>query len=554
MGLWLALGLMTLLAVGLVVVPLVRRAGLVASRRDYDLRVYRAQLAELTREQERGVLGEPEAEAARREVERRMLSADAADRQAGQTPWSGRHWGSAVVLLIGLPALAGGLYWQLGSPSQPAAPFAERAGERAQLAAAQDRQQEALQSLQPVIARLEARLQSDPDDLEASLRLGRAYALAGQFERAAGTYRDAIARHEGVAELHSALGEALVMASAGTVGGEARAAFDHALDLDAGDVRARFYAGLAMLQRGEQQGALDAWVSLIEDAPADAPWLPDLRQRTAALAQELGVDPERALPAGRPGLAAEGEVDTAAARAAAARLEAQLPANPQDYQGWIRLAQAWVQLGEPARAQDALRRGAEAYPDAPLVQQQFQTAAVELGLERADGATGPGGPTAEQTRALEAMSPAERQEMIRGMVDGLAARLAQQPEDVEGWRMLGRSWAVLGEPAKSAEAYAQVASRLPDDITAQVDYAEALLAQQSIDQPPSPEIVAQLQQVLELDGDNPIALFHLGRAAAARGDTAAAVRHWRRLIAQLPADAPVRTELERLLENMQADG
>jgi cytochrome c-type biogenesis protein CcmH len=476
MGLWLALGLMTLIAVGLVVAPLVRRAGPAASRRDYALRVYRAQLAELAREQDRGLLGEREAEAARLEVERRILALDAAERQARQTAlWRGRrHWVSAVVLLIGLPALAGGLYWQLGAPSQPAAPFAQRAEERAQLAAAQDREREALRSIETMIARLEARLESDPGDLEASLGLGRAYALAGQFERAAGTYRDAIARHEGVAELHSALGEALVMASGGTVGEEARAAFDGALDIDADDVRARFYAGLAMLQRGEQQGALDAWVTLIEDAPADASWLPDLRRRTAALARDLGLDPDRALPASRPASAAE--------------------------------------------------------------------------------AGAPPGATAEQMRAVEAMSEEERQEMIRGMVDGLAARLEQQPDDVEGWRMLGRSWAVLGETAKAAEAYAQVASRLPDDVTAQVDYAEALLAQQSIEQPPSPEVVAQLQEILQLDDDNPIALFHLGRAAAARGDTAAAVRHWQRLIAQLPADAPVRSELERLLENMQTDG
>jgi cytochrome c-type biogenesis protein CcmI len=50
MGLWLALGSMTLIAVGLVVAPLVRRVGPAAGRRDYDLRVYRAQLAELARE------------------------------------------------------------------------------------------------------------------------------------------------------------------------------------------------------------------------------------------------------------------------------------------------------------------------------------------------------------------------------------------------------------------------------------------------------------------------------------------------------------------------
>jgi cytochrome c-type biogenesis protein CcmH len=228
------------------------------------------------------------------------------------------------------------------------------------------------------------------------------------------------------------------------------------------------------------RSALDAWVRLIEDAPADAPWLPDLRQRTAALAQELGLDPDRALPAGRPVAAESGK--------------------------------------------------------------------------HANGAAAPPGPSEAQMRAAEAMSPAERQEMIRDMVGGLAARLEQQPDDIEGWRMLGRSWAVLGDSAKSAEAYRQAASRSPDDAAVQVEYAEALLAQQSMDQPPSPEAVAQLRHILELDPDNPVALFHLGRAAAANGDNSAAARHWQRLLARLPADTPVRMELERLLQGLHADG
>lgn len=475
MALWLALGMMTVVAVGLAVAPLVRRAGAAASRLDYDLRVYRAQLAELAREQERGLLGEREAEAARLELERRMLAADAADRERRHTAAArGRHWATAMLLLVGLPALAGGLYAHLGSPHQQSAPFAGRAEERQQLAA---RQQEALPQLEAMIARLETQLATDPDDLEASIRLGRAYALAGRFDRAAQTYRQAIGRHRDRAELHSALGEALVMASDGIVGQEASAAFQQALELDAADVRARFYRGLAMLQRGERQAALDAWTGLIEDTPADAPWLPDLRQRTTALAEDLGLDPDRALPASRPAQAAE-----------------------------------------------------------------------------ADVARGSRDPTAEQTQAAQAMSAEDREQMIRGMVDGLAARLEQQPDDVEGWRMLGRSFAALGEPENSAQAYAQVARRLPDDVTAQVDYASALLARQSLDQPPSPEAVAQLQRILELDADNPVALFHLGRAAAARGDTGTAAEHWQRLLARLPADAPVRPELERLLEDLQADG
>jgi cytochrome c-type biogenesis protein CcmH len=475
MGLWLALGFMTVVAVGLAVAPLVRRARAAASRRDYDLHVYRAQLAELAREQERGLLGAREAEAARLEVERRMLAADAADRERRpRSATHGRHWAMAVAVLVALPGLAAGLYAYLGSPHQPGAPFAGRADERSQQAA---RQQETLPSVESMIARLEAQWASAPNDLQMALRLGHAYALAGRFARAAEIYRQAISRHPEVAELHSALGEVLVLASDGIVGPEARAAFDQALARDAGDARARFYGGLAMLQRGERQEALDTWIGLMADTPADAPWLPDLRQQTAALAEDLGLDPERTLPATRP------------ARAAAA-----------------------------------------------------------------DGAGDTNGPTPEQMQALEAMPAEERQAMIRGMVDGLAARLEQQPDDVEGWRMLGRSFAALGEPAKSAEAYRQVASRLPDDVTAQVEYAEALLAQESMDQPPSPATVAQLEGVLALDSDNPVALFHLGRAAVARGDAETAARHWRRLLTQMPADAPARAQLERLLQNLQADG
>ena len=277
------------------------------------------------------MLGEAEAAAARLELERRMLAADAADRQTREAPsMRRRSWVSATVLLIGLPTLAGALYWQLGSPNQSAAPFAGRAAERAQLAAAQDRQQEGPQ-VEALIAQLEARLQSAPDDLETSVRLGQAYALAGQFERAASTYRTAVARHPDVAALHSALGEALVMASGGMVGDEARAPSSERSRAIRAMSRARFYAGLAKLQRGDRQAALHAWVDLIEDTPADAPWLPDLREQAAALATELGLDPARALPPGSP--AGTTAADAPDARAAAARLEAQLAANPKDYRG-----------------------------------------------------------------------------------------------------------------------------------------------------------------------------------------------------------------------------
>jgi cytochrome c-type biogenesis protein CcmH len=75
MILWLTLGAMTVLALAMMLAPLLRRSSAAPVRREFELEVYRAQLQELARERERGMLGAEEAAAARLEVERRMLAA-----------------------------------------------------------------------------------------------------------------------------------------------------------------------------------------------------------------------------------------------------------------------------------------------------------------------------------------------------------------------------------------------------------------------------------------------------------------------------------------------
>jgi cytochrome c-type biogenesis protein CcmH len=156
-------------------------------------------------------------------------------------------------------------------------------------------------------------------------------------------------------------------------------------------------------------------------------------------------------------------------------------------------------------------------------------------------------------QALQGRPPAEQAEMIRGMVAGLAARLEADPDDIEGWRMLARSYRVLGESAKAAEAAQQIARLLPEDAAAQIDYGEALLAQQDAEQPLTPALVEQWQKVAALDADNPQALFLLGRAAAEAGELARARELWQRLLAAMPADAPQRARLEGLLDQLGAE-
>lgn len=459
MSLWLTLAAMTGLAAALVAWPLLRPQRRGGGRRDYELRVYRAQLEELARERERGLLGAREADAARLEVERRMLAADAAAERAGEgrRP-TGARW--AIALLIALPLLAGGLYWQLGRPDLPSAPFAGRAEELAGRRAGES------EPSARIVAQLEQRVAQSPDDLEAWQRLGQAYELAGRPEDSVRVYRRALALDDGDGRLHAALGEALVMASGGVVTPAAQQAFDRALELDAADPRARFYHGLALLQAGDERGAFDAWVALIEGSPADAPWLPELRRRVASLAADLGLDPA----------------------------------------------------------------GVAAPPAA------------------ADGEAAPG-PTREQMQAAGDMPPEERAAMIRDMVAGLAARLEEQPDDIDGWRRLGRSYQVLGEPQKAADALRHVAEARPEDVGAQLDYADALLAT-APDDAPSPAALEQMRRVLALDPRNPLALFYLGQAAAQAGDTAAARQHWQLLLAQVPPDAPERAQIQRLIDQL----
>lgn len=62
------------------------------------------------------------------------------------------------------------------------------------------------------------------------------------------------------------------------------------------------------------------------------------------------------------------------------------------------------------------------------------------------------GPTREQMEAARAIPPSQQDEMVRGMVEGLANRLRQNPRDAEGWIRLMRSRMVLNQPDQAREA------------------------------------------------------------------------------------------------------
>lgn len=142
---------------------------------------------------------------------------------------------------------------------------------------------------------------------------------------------------------------------------------------------------------------------------------------------------------------------------------------------------------------------------------------------------------------LRGLDPQQRQgasigmQEIEAMVQRLADRLAQNPDDAEGWRMLGRSYGVMGRFAEAANAYARAAARLPRDAGLLVDLADALAMARGQKLQGEPEEL--VLRALQLDPQNLKALALAGTAAFDRGDYLAAARHWQKMLPHLPADS-----------------
>lgn len=175
---WLVFGLAALLALAPLLFSL-RGAAMVHGRRETDLALYRAQLAELDRDRAEGRITAAEYEAASSETGRRLIAAaDAAD------PGASRGSAMPVVLsLLLVPALALGVYLASGSPGLPAAPFAEIDAQR----------QEDTRLLTELRTRIRALDQTSEQARQGWLLLGEAERARGELAAAAEAYRSALA-------------------------------------------------------------------------------------------------------------------------------------------------------------------------------------------------------------------------------------------------------------------------------------------------------------------------------------------------------------------------
>lgn len=339
--------------------PMLRKQTYFLGRKTGTMAILHDQLKEIDADVARGVLSAAEAEGAAIEIKRRILALEKSNTNAEKLALPASERQGRWLLATGaalVPAFAVGLYAFLGSPNVASQPYASRIAETQELARVAD-----------LTARLRQRLEADPQSpTDGWIVLGQTYMRLNRYEEAVDVFAKLIKRSDATSGAYSQYAEALVASERGLVTPKAEAAADKALALDADNVAGTFYKALALEQSGAEKRAFDMLKERLDRETSFAQWMPTVLAQANRIAATIGEQP--------------------------------------------------------------IRVGTVADSDMP-------------------------GPTASDIEAAGAMSSEDRQAFIRSMVDRLANRLENEPEDLDGWLRLARAYVVLGEKAKALDAY-----------------------------------------------------------------------------------------------------
>ncbi|MGX9355381.1 c-type cytochrome biogenesis protein CcmI [Roseobacteraceae bacterium S113] len=370
---------LAVLTAAFVLAPVLRRSEARVDHAEGALAIFADQIAEVDREEARGLITPSDAEAARVEIKRRMLST--AKTRTAASHGSSAKWPMFALALMA-PAFGGLIYAQVGSPGAQSLPFADRAEERAGDA-------EIIQ----LTNELRARLTNDPEGgpTDGWVLLGQTYMRMNRPGDAALAFGRIADRPDANSSVLSQYAEALITAEGGIVTNRAVVIVERARALDARNPAALYYWALWLNQEGRTAEAIEAMGARISQEGEYRPWM-DFYVAT--------------------------------------------------------MSNMSTQAGGP-----------------PLALETFLTP------QR--------GPSQDDIAAAQDLSEEERAAFIRSMVDGLAARLEEEGDDLDGWMQLGRAYMVLGERENALAAFQSAAGLLDalpaDDIRRQI-VAEGLSA------------------------------------------------------------------------------
>jgi len=263
-----------------------------------NLALFKQQLSELDADLAAGKLDQRVYESARRDLERELLN-DLGDRDpltaAAAEPRAARGVRglpgprlTALALLFALPISAWALYTMIGN--QAIIPELERvavAGGGAQPSTPDD-----MPPLEDLVARLEQRLEQQPDDAEGWMMLGRTYFATGEREQAQEALARAYALTPTDPMIVLAYAESIATNNDNQLEGRPAELISEALGLDPENATARWLAAMVAFQRGQFRSAATTWQKLLDGMEPDSDDAVEIRSLIEEAERRAGVPPE----------------------------------------------------------------------------------------------------------------------------------------------------------------------------------------------------------------------------------------------------------------------
>jgi cytochrome c-type biogenesis protein CcmH len=162
---------------------------------------------------------------------------------------------------------------------------------------------------------------------------------------------------------------------------------------------------------------------------------------------------------------------------------------------------------------------------------------IVLYLVRPNIPSTPPAPPAQATIAKGEKMPPDHAQVVEDM----AARLELNPNDGNGWSMLGQSYAMMGRYADAVKAYEKAVKLIPNNAQLLVDFADVLAVANDRNLLGKP--VDLINQALKLDPNNIKGLALIGSAAFQAKDYAGAIKYWEKMLKLLPPDTPLAKQM-----------
>ncbi|MDA9929826.1 cytochrome c-type biogenesis protein CcmH [Alphaproteobacteria bacterium] len=203
--------------------------------------------------------------------------------------------------------------------------------------------------------------------------------------------------------------------------------------------------------------------------------------------------------------------------------------------------------------------------DAPwidLLAENIADAAAAGGIDLAQDTAESGqvrGPDSTDIAAAAQMSDEDRTTMIAGMVDGLAARLAEDPSNAEGWQRLARAYQVLGNPVDAQRALIGAADAMAAKIQNTALTRTAIMADISalehmvthnLEADFADDATRLMLRLEQLGENRPELLYLQGHFAKLAGDIETARQRWNELLKRLPEGVPAASRLRKEITDL----